>query len=355
MAPPQLRVGSYNPAAYVPGNAPRNVARAIQTKGIIRPPTVRPPTTPYAEPSIYEDPGVPGMTVGDPANPMNPVFGTYNGQPLYTIPDDFTGVIGPDDWAKIGVPAPGKPYFTSPNPLGERPDLKAGIEADPEVQGAITNKGSRLGVLEDQFTAAIRRAAINLGLGQKGMDIGRAGKFGGRIDTDTIQKAIENKYSQNTQIQNQQDRSQSQMAASLAGRGGLNSGQLVKSSGDIGQQAEQNRYDALQSFLGQGEAGLTDIANQSATLDQAIATARGNAGGRVGDALRAWLLAQNEIDTAPYVPDETDPTPVPPFVQNPLGPPGARPAQPTRGIVVPRVQHVSTFGARPKKSYPGLR
>jgi len=413
--PPQLTTRPYNRNAYVPGGAPLNVARAIQAKGYAQPgrnpirvpvpgkkPTPTPPGTPG--PGYWEDPVVPGQGTGDftGAQPA----GTYRGQQLWDLPgaggfDQFGNPIdwpttGITDWSKVTAPGTGIKVIPAPgpewtgqagpgltgNPLGARPDVKALIEADPEVLGQIAarfaalNPDEALGPLgrsQVSFNAALRRAAINLGLGQRGMDTSVAGKFGSRIDADTLQQAINNKFSQNTQIQNQQDRAMSQAAANLAGRGLLSSGQASKTSGDINAQAEQNRYDALQAFLGVGEQGLSDLASQETEFDKAIAQARGGASGRAAESLRAWLQAQNLVDTQTVPPDTVDTQPLPPEITSelpttPVTLPGAgglfglTPAQVSAGskpfaVKPPKppkgyTQHISTFSARPKFSYP---
>jgi hypothetical protein len=252
MAPPQLKVGSYNPNAYVPGGASAKVAKAIQTKGFGAIKPVAP--TGYA-PGFFnggylQDPGVGGETTPDTT---------------FQAPTTYVG-----------------PTFTNrQNPLGpSRPDINALIAGDWETQDAETKAASRMGALRGDFTDQLRKALVNLGT------------------SDTSKQAIANKYSANAQIGDAEARSQAQAQSDLASRGILSSGQATKTIGDIAAGAEQSRYDALQQFLSSGETGLRGLGDAQSELDSAIATARGNAANRAAGYDTNWLNYQDAIDQA---------------------------------------------------------
>lgn len=275
MAPPQLRVGSYNPNAYVPGGASAKVAKAIQTKGFG---AIKPVTPTGYAPGFFN-----GGYLQDPGDPFDPtdtgVPGQTTGDTGATIPTTYVG-----------------PTFTNrTNPFGPtRPDIAALIAGDWETQDAETRAASRMGALRGNFTDQIRKALVNLGTS----DTSKLGKFGSYIDQDTIAQAIANKYSANAQIGQAEAKAQAQNAAALAGRGILFSGQTAKSSGDIAAGAEQDRYSALQQFLDSGETGLRGLGDAQSELDNAIATARGNAANRASAYDTNWLNAQDAIDQA---------------------------------------------------------
>ena len=313
MAPPQLTVGRYNPNAYVPGGASPRVAGAIQAKGF----------TPY-NPGAY----VPG---GAPLNVAKAIqqkgFG-FGGGPLITAPTRTAGTTP----AVIPTVAPiTTTGSTRPkNPYGETaPDLQALIAGDWETQDAETNAASRMKTLRDQLTMNLRRALIDLGA----RDTSQLGKFGSYIDQGTLTQAIGNKYSANAQISRQQQLQNEQMEASLAARGGLSSGQLSKSAGDIAEEAESSRYKALQDYLGGAEEGLTGLGNAEFDLGQTIARARAAAAQRAAEydlAWRGWNAANPETTTTP------GPAPVVPHpnVINIPAPPGTPYDDLTRGYVV---------------------
>lgn len=280
MAPPRLTVGRYNPRAYVPGGAPRNVAQAIQRQGI-RPPA-RVPTPKGYNPSFFsggylQDPGVAGQTTGDYTAP--PTTYTQGGQTISLAP-------------RVA------------NPFGaNRPDINSLISGDWEVQSAIDAMGSRMAGLRSAFGENVKQGAIDLGFG----DTAKLGKFGSYIDQDTIAKAIANKYSANAQIQQGQDISNAKSQAALAARGALSSGQATKEAGDIGASAEKSRYDALQSFLSSGEQGLTGLANEESSLAGQVAQARANAAQRASQYDLGWLDYEANANQAGQPYDFTDP------------------------------------------------
>jgi hypothetical protein len=261
--------------------------------------------------------------------PLPPMGGVVNGGPyIGTYPAG--GLVDPNTGTGGTFTAPPvTPPGTKPkvqNPYGaDRPDLSKLISGDWEVQDAETAMASRMSALRDSFQANVRRALIDLGVG----DTSKLGKFGSYVDSDTIQQAIANKYSANAQIQQSQERASNQMQAALAGRGMLASGQLTKSSGDIAADAEKSRYDALQSFLGSGEEGLRGLGDAEYDLGQGVAKARAAAAQRASAYDLGWLdwQAGNQDETPTTGPAATAPT------SGPAAAPVAAPAPAPRAPV----------------------
>jgi hypothetical protein len=173
----------------------------------------------------------------------------------------YPGSLGPD-----------VPQYTPPQGAGL-------IGGDWEVQQAETDMASQMARKRGDFQAGLRQAFVDLGAS----DTSKLGNLGKYIDAETIQKAIENKYSQTATIGKQAERSRALNNASLAARGMLSSGQTTKEQGDVSAAAESGRFQALREFLGQGAGGLSSLADLESDLARNIAMARGAAAGRAAE------------------------------------------------------------------------
>ena len=144
------------------------------------------------------------------------------------------------------------------------------ISGDWEVQQAEAAMAEQMARARGDFQSGLRTALIDLGIG----DTAQLGSLGQYIDKATIQKAVENRYSQTAQIGQQAERSRAMNNAALAARGILSSGQTTKSQQDVSGQAEQSRYSALRDFLGEGAAGLRGLGDLEFQMAQGVAAAR---------------------------------------------------------------------------------
>ena len=153
------------------------------------------------------------------------------------------------------------------------------IGGDYDVQGMESRMNATLGRARGDFQSQLRQALIDLGV----VDKSKLGNLGGYIDAATIQKAAENKYSRNAQIEQQVQSQRAQSEAALAARGLLSSGQLATESERSIAQGEQGRYQALRDFLSGGQQGLTQIADVQDQLAGQLASARYEAAQRAAE------------------------------------------------------------------------
>lgn len=157
----------------------------------------------------------------------------------------------------------------TPPALGS-PDWQSLIGGSYEVAGAQALMASQMARARANLQAQIRQGFIDLGA-PAGTDLGGLGSY---IDKDTMQAAINNKYSTYSQIGQQERRSNATNNAQLAARGILSSGQTTKSLQDVTNAAEQNRYGALRQFLAAGQQGLMGLGDLEAQQAQALMQAQ---------------------------------------------------------------------------------
>jgi hypothetical protein len=151
--------------------------------------------------------------------------------------------------------------------------------------------------------ADLRQNFIDLGIG----DTSKLGNLGQYIDKNTIQQAINNKYSVYGQVQQQEAKANAQNAAALAARGILQSGQSTSSAQDVINQAEQARYNGLREFLRSGQTGLEHMGDIQSQMSQGVMNAQFAAAQRVAQenaAAAALAAAQSagQFGSAPSAP-----------------------------------------------------
>jgi hypothetical protein len=200
----------------------------------------------------------------------------YKGPMYGAAPAPQTPKLPTFDWNTVA----GGGNFAGVAPA--QPDYGSMISGDWEVQDAEAAFGAQMARARGDFQAGLRSQLIDLGLS----DTSKLGSLGQYIDSDTIQKAVENKYSATAQIGQQAERARAGNNAALAARGLLSSGQTTKSQQDVSAAAESGRYSALRSFLEGGASGLSGLADLEASGAREIAQARQAA------AMRAAELAQ---------------------------------------------------------------
>lgn len=150
-------------------------------------------------------------------------------------------------------------------------DWQSMIGGSYEVAQAEAMMAAQMARARDAFTGDLRQAFIDLGYTGDQSKLGNLSQY---LDKDTIQAAVNNKYSSYNQIAEAQARADATNNAQLAARGILSSGQTSKSASDVLQAAEQNRYNSLRSFLQAGSQGLTHIGDVESQLAQGVMNAR---------------------------------------------------------------------------------
>lgn len=256
--PPQLTVGSFKPTG-LPGP---------QYGGQFQYPQVKAPTTS----------GVPGPQ--------------YGGQFMYPNKSPGGGGV-PVSPAEIPTAAPITAPGSTGGAFGGMPDFSSQIGGSWEVGAAESSMASQMAAARASFQAQLRQGFIDLGYaGAMDKDSGLS-NFSKYIDKDTLQKAIDNKYSAYANIKKQEAEANAINDASLAARGGMTSGTQTETTQDTIGQAEQARYEGLRNFLGQGQAGLSNLTSMQNQLAQGVLQARFAA---------AQRLAQEYAFAHPYQP-----------------------------------------------------
>jgi len=196
------------------------------------------------------------------------------------------------------------------------------IGGDYDVQGMESRMNATLGRARGDFQSQLRQALIDLGV----VDKSKLGNLGSYIDAATIQKAAENKYSRNAQIEQQVQSQRAQSEASLAARGMLGSGQLTTDTERSIAQGEQGRYSALRDFLGAGQQGLTSIADLQDQLAGQLADARFAAAQRAAEMQMYSDMWDQQYGQGQYAPAPVSmPQASLPFIYAPHGnPPSQR-------------------------------
>ena len=192
----------------------------------------------------------------------------------YTSPKDQQGATGgviptiqlPQTQAAI-------PAFT--------PDYGSMIGGSWEVAAAESAMAEQMAAARAQFQSQLRSNFIDLGYsGDMTKDNG-LGDFSKYIDKDTMQKAIDNKYSAYAQIKQQEAKTNAANDALLASSGLSLGGTTTATATDTINQAEQARYEGLRNFLSGGQQGLSGLANLKAQLSAGVAQARAAAAARL--------------------------------------------------------------------------
>jgi hypothetical protein len=170
------------------------------------------------------------------------------------------------------------------------------IGGDYGVQEMESMMNARMGRARGDFQGQLRQALVDLGL----TDTSKLGSLGSYIDSDTISKAAENKYSQVAKISQAETARRAQSEADLAARGMLGSGQLTTNAENILAEGESARYGALRDFLGAGQQGLTQLADLNDQQAMALSQARFDAAARAAETYQYGMA-----DPYGYGPDTT--------------------------------------------------
>lgn len=184
----------------------------------------------------------------------------------------------------IQLPPPGTPAYT--------PDYSSMIGSSWEVGAAEAAMASQMAAARQQFQSQLRSSFVDLGYQGDQSQLGDMSKY---IDKDTIQKAIDNKYSAYAQIKQQEGQANAANNALLASSGMGVSGAATETTQNTINQAEQSRYDSLRNFLSGGQQGLAGLGSLQAQLSSAVLQARFAAAQR----LAAMYPPTPEVPAAP--------------------------------------------------------
>jgi hypothetical protein len=160
------------------------------------------------------------------------------------------------------------------------PDYSSMIGGSYEVGAAESAMAAQMAAARAQFQAQLRASFIDLGYSGDMKDNG-LGDFSKYIDKDTIQKAIDNKYSAYAQVKQQEAKTNAANDALLASSGLSLGGTTTATATDTINQAEQARYEGLRNFLSGGQQGLSNLTNLKMQLAQGVAQARAAAAARL--------------------------------------------------------------------------
>lgn len=207
----------------------------------------------------------------------------------------------------VGVMPPTIQAPTASPGYWETPDYSSMIGGSWEVGAAESAMGSQMSAARAAFQSQLRQAFIDLGYTGdtgKGSQLGDFSKY---IDKDTIQKAIDNKYSAYAQIQKQQTAASDVNAALALSQGLTGSGSATAEDESLQSQVEQGRYSSLRDFLSGGQTGLSNLSTMQAQLAAGVAQARAAAASRLAAMYPpTWHDPYAPPTPAPYDPN-TDP------------------------------------------------
>ena len=212
-------------------------------------------------------PGAPGPQYGGQF--MYPNMGTSGNRPAA---DQQGPQAAPIPTITLPTGTAGTPAYT--------PDYASMIGGSWEVDAAESAMASQMAAARAAFQKQLRASFIDLGY-QGDLKEGGLGDFSKYIDKDTIQKAIDNKYSAYAQVQKQKEQNQAMMEAQMAARGGTTSGTMTAGETDLSSQVEQAKYEGLRNFLSGGEAGLSNLTMMKNQLAAGVAQARAAAASRL--------------------------------------------------------------------------
>jgi hypothetical protein len=271
------------------------------------------------QPRPYQPAGLQGQQYFNPQTPRFPQLGN----PTSRLPEGTgwnTGYgqpglpeVAPPSTFQGQTVAPTATTFTDPSQAGAGVDWSGLIGSSWEVNAAQAMMASQMARARANLQATLRQNFIDLGVGDTSQLGSSLGKY---IDKNTIQQAINNKYSVYGQTAQQEARANAQNAYGLAARGMLSSGQYTKSTQDVTNAAEQSRYMGLREFLRAGQQGLTGLGDTEASLASGVMQAQFAAAQRVAQqqaAAAALAAAQGagvyggRTDTQPQAPQYVDP------------------------------------------------
>jgi hypothetical protein len=192
----------------------------------------------------------------------------------YSTPKDQQGATG-------GViPTIQLPQGTAATPA-YIPDYGSMIGGSWEVEAAESAMASQMAAARAAFQQQLRQNFIDLGYSGDLTKENGLGDFSKYIDKDTIQKAIDNKYSAYATIKQQEAKANAANDALLASSGLSLGGTTTATATDTINQAEQARYEGLRNFLSGGQQGLSNLTSLKAQLAAGVAQARAAAAARL--------------------------------------------------------------------------
>ena len=246
---------------------------------------------------------------GVPRPPASPHL--YPGQGGLTTQPNYPGQGGPGGYTYPtagGYVSPNPPQVTPPTQVhttepsfGTPGDRTSGVGSTSgidwtgligrswEVSQAQAMMAEQMGRARSGMKADLRQNFIDLGLG----DTSKLGSLGQYLDKDTIQAAINNKYSIYSQVREGEARANAQNTAGLAGRGMGESGQSTTNAENVINQAESGRYTGLREFLRSGQAGLMHLGDVESQMAQGVMNAQFSAAQRVAQENAAAQAAAN--------------------------------------------------------------
>ena len=160
------------------------------------------------------------------------------------------------------------------------PDYSSMIGGSWEVAAAESAMAEQMAAARSAFQTSLRQNFIDLGYAGD-LKEGGLGDFSKYIDKDTMQKAIDNKYSAYAQIKQQEAKTNAANDALLASSGLSLGGTTTATATDTINKAEQARYEGLRNFLQGGQQGLTGLAQLKSQLAAGVAQARAAAAARL--------------------------------------------------------------------------
>ena len=246
---------------------------------------------------------------GVPKPPATPHL--YPGQGGLTTPPNYPGQGGPGGYTYPtagGYVSPNPPQVTPPAQVTTRTptygtpgDTTSGVGSTSgidwtgligrswEVSQAQAMMAEQMGRARAGMKADLRQNFIDLGIG----DTSKLGSLGSYIDKDTIQAAINNKYSVYGQAREGEARANAQNSAQLASRGIMQSGQATTNAENVINQAESGRYTGLREFLRSGQTGLTHLGDVESQMAQGVMNAQFSAAQRIAQENAAAQAAAN--------------------------------------------------------------
>lgn len=225
------------------------------------------------QPTSY-GPGGPSQLPKSPYGPK-PTVGTG----MYGPGPGGGGATAEAQTAGLPVPSITLPQGIAGTPA-YTPDYGSMIGGSWEVGAAESAMASQMAAARAAFQQQLRQNFIDLGYSGD-LKEGGLGDFSKYIDKDTMQKAIDNKFSAYSQVAKQQDQASRVNAALALSQGSVGGGAATVEQESLQSQVEQARYDSLRSFLSGGQQGLSNLTSMKASLAAGVAQARAAAASRL--------------------------------------------------------------------------